>query len=331
MKHIINILLILWVNIVFAQYPLIEEFDSFNGVGEWTTDNGAGSYQSPSGENYASFAADGTSAIIPYRNNDTITIMSPILDFSNVIGNVDVSYPLSGYIEDGYDFMTFDYFDQGVWVTDATYTGASPGLVTTRLTNTTTQVRFQLITDPTFVIWYRSNLNSWRYNQTGPYQTPVDISNSYVGGSPSSIQVYYYDIASLSFEAPGGILPIELTDWYGDYNKDNDIVVLSWITASEINNDKFEILHSEDGRIWEIIERKNGAGNSNTTIKYQSSHRPESQTNYYMLRQIDYDGKEEEFDIIEITVPMTSTQRPDYVYFNPLGQIGGRQFKKQIK
>mgnify|MGYP000075713039 CR=1 FL=1 len=86
---------------------------------------------------HASFAADGTSAVIPYRNNDTITILSPTLDFSNVIGNVDVSYPLFGYIEDGWDFMTFDYFDQVVWVTDATYTGAASVLVTTTLTNTT--------------------------------------------------------------------------------------------------------------------------------------------------------------------------------------------------
>jgi len=327
MKHIINILLILWVNIMFAQYPLIEEFDSFNGVGEWTADNGAGSQNYGGAENYATFNLGSN----PYINNDTITIMSPILDFSNVIGNVDVSYPLSGYIENGWDFMTFDYFDQGAWVNDATYTAGFSGVVDTRVPNTTTQVRFQLITDPTFVIWYRSNLSSWSYNQGGPFQTPVDISNSYVGGNPRQVLVYYYDITSFSFDAPNGTLPIALTNWYGAYNEDNNIVVLTWITASEINNDKFEILHSEDTKIWEIIERKNGAGNSNTTIKYQSSHRPESQTNYYMLRQIDYDGKEEEFDIIEITVPIKGTHRSEYVYLNPLGQVGGYKFKKQIK
>jgi hypothetical protein len=327
MKHIINILLILWVNICFSQYPLIEDFNSFNGVGEWTADNGSGSQNYGGAENYASFNLGST----PYPNNDTITIMSPILDFSNVIGNVDVEFIISGYIENGYDFMTFDYFDQGVWVTDATFTGVGPGIVTTRMANTATRVRLQLITDPTFVIWYRSNLNSWRYNQTGPYQTPVDISNSYVGGNPNSIQVYYYDIPSFSFDASGGVLPIELTDWYGDYNEDNDIVVLTWITESEINNDKFEILHSEDTRIWEIIERKSGAGNSNKTIKYQSSHRPESNDNYYMLRQIDYDGNEEEFDIINVSITKEVMYTPKYVYFNSLGQIGGRQFKKEIK
>jgi hypothetical protein len=107
--------------------------------------------------------------------------------------------------------------------------------------------------------------------------------------------------------------------------------VLTWITESEINNDKFEILHSEDTRIWEIIERKSGAGNSNKTIKYQSSHRPESNDNYYMLRQIDYDGNEEEFDIINVSITKEVMYTPKYVYFNSLGQIGGRQFKKEIK
>jgi hypothetical protein len=327
MKHIINILLILWVNIVFAQYPLLEDFDSFNGVGEWTADNGAGSQNYGGAENYATFNLGST----PYVNNDTITIMSPILDFSNVIGNVDVSYPLSGYIENGWDFMTFDYFDQGVWVTDVTYTGGFSGVVTTRVPNTTTRVRFQLITDPTFIIWYRANFSAWNWTQGGSFQTPVDISNSYVGGSPRQVLVYYYDIASFSFDAPNGTLPIELTNWYGNYCEDNDIVVLTWITASEINNDNFEILHSEDTRIWEVIDRKRGAGNSNTTIKYHSSHRTESEVNYYMLRQVDYDGNEEEFSVININVPIKTQQSLNYVYFNPLGQLGGQHLKKQIK
>ena len=39
----------------------------------------------------------------------------------------------------------------------------------------------------------------------------------------------------------------------------------------------------------------------------------------------------EEFDIIEVTVPTKGLHEPNYVYFNPLGQIGGRQFKKQLK
>ena len=327
MKHIINIILILWVTITFAQYPLIEDFDSFGGLDEWTADNGAGSQNYGGAENYATFNLGST----PYVNNDTITIMSPILDLSSVIGNVDVAYPLSGNIENGWDFMTFDYFDQGVWVTDATYTGAYSGVVNTRVPNTTTQVRFQLITDPTFVIWYRANFSAWNWTQGGSFQTPVDISNSYVGGNPRQVLVYYYDITSFSLDAPNGTLPIELTRWHGNYDEDNDMVILSWTTACEINNDKFEILHSEDARIWEVVVRKNGSGNSNRCITYHAQHKTYSEINYYKLRQIDYDGNEEEFKIININTPLNKQQNSDYVYFNPLGQLGGQQFKKQLK
>ncbi len=56
-----------------------------------------------------------------------------------------------------------------------------------------------------------------------------------------------------------------------------------------------------------------------------------NQVNYYMLRQVDYDGNEEEFSIININVPVKNQQTLNYVYFNPLGQLGGQQLKKQIK
>ena len=55
------------------------------------------------------------------------------------------------------------------------------------------------------------------------------------------------------------------------------------------------------------------------------------EVNYYMLRQVDYDGNEEEFSIININVPVKNQQTLNYVYFNPLGQLGGQQLKKQIK
>ena len=94
-------------------------------------------------------------------------------------------------------------------------------------------------------------------------------------------------------------------------------------------------MDSEDTRIWEVIDRKNVVlviviG----TIKYHAQVIEQNpKVNYYMLRQVDYDGNEEEFkmSLISIRSYKGLNNHLNYVYFNPLGQLGGQQLKKQIK
>ncbi|MCV9385026.1 T9SS type A sorting domain-containing protein [Reichenbachiella ulvae] len=71
----------------------------------------------------------------------------------------------------------------------------------------------------------------------------------------------------------------------------NQTVVIDWITSSEIENNYFEIERSSDQRNWISIQRVNGAGNSNQELRYsiQDLH-PNQGTNYYRIKQTDFDG-----------------------------------------
>ncbi len=94
-------------------------------------------------------------------------------------------------------------------------------------------------------------------------------------------------------------LPIELIYFKGksyiNYNR------LEWSTASENNNDYFDVYRSIDGENFKNVFTIKGAGNSNQIRWYQFIDRDfEIGINYYMLRQTDYDGKFEDSEIISI-------------------------------
>jgi hypothetical protein len=72
---------------------------------------------------------------------------------------------------------------------------------------------------------------------------------------------------------------------------DNNRVRLNWATASETNNSYFTTERSADGAQWEAINKIAGAGNSGNITTYQSyDESPLSGTNYYRLKQTDFDG-----------------------------------------
>jgi len=85
-------------------------------------------------------------------------------------------------------------------------------------------------------------------------------------------------------------LPIELLDFKGKYL--NNQSVLSWVTASEKNNDYFILERSEDAHEFIQIGKIDGAGNSNTFLNYQFVDvKPINQVAYYRLKQVDFDGQ----------------------------------------
>jgi len=85
-------------------------------------------------------------------------------------------------------------------------------------------------------------------------------------------------------------LPIELLSFTGEYtSKGNQ---LKWITATEINNDFFNLERSSDGRNFESIAILKGYGNSTQELNYGylDVWAPEG-VNYYRLKQTDFDEK----------------------------------------
>ncbi len=100
-------------------------------------------------------------------------------------------------------------------------------------------------------------------------------------------------------QIPNATLPIELISF--DVFNENGIIILKWETATETNNDYFTIERSTDAINFEPIAEINGAGNSNTSIKYSySDNSPIPGVNYYRLKQTDYNGDFEYFQKVSI-------------------------------
>jgi hypothetical protein len=85
-----------------------------------------------------------------------------------------------------------------------------------------------------------------------------------------------------------GTLPVELT--YFEVLKSPSGLELKWQTATELNNDFFEIQRSENGTDFYVIGVVNGNGTTNTVQNYQFGDTPMQPVTYYRLRQVDYDG-----------------------------------------
>lgn len=83
-------------------------------------------------------------------------------------------------------------------------------------------------------------------------------------------------------------LPVELVS-FGAVAQ-GSTAVLKWETATETNNDKFIIEKSLDGKSFQSIGAVKGAGNTEENQVYQFKDESFSQTSYYRLKQMDFDG-----------------------------------------
>ncbi len=85
-------------------------------------------------------------------------------------------------------------------------------------------------------------------------------------------------------------LPIELLS-FDAQRRFGDEVLVSWSTASEINNDFFSVERADNDGQWSEIKRVDGAGNSNRVLDYQWIDRePLQEEAFYRLKQVDWDG-----------------------------------------
>ncbi len=94
-------------------------------------------------------------------------------------------------------------------------------------------------------------------------------------------------------------LPIELTSFNAEKLEHHQIRI-RWTTESERNNAYFELEKSMDTQQWTVIDTQTGAGNSSEILHYQfiDSH-PFPNTNYYRLKQIDFNGSTTYSEVIQ--------------------------------
>jgi hypothetical protein len=116
----------------------------------------------------------------------------------------------------------------------------------------------------------------------------------YVDGNGGTSSNFY--IEAINNCEPCSALPVTWS--YFEAFKEQRTSQLYWVTASEINNNYFEVLRSRDMETWEVLGQVAGAGNSSTENAYHfTDFQPYIGVNYYRIKQVDFDGK---FDFSEV-------------------------------
>jgi len=120
------------------------------------------------------------------------------------------------------------------------------------------------------------------------------------------------------------VLPVELTSFTADVNKNN--AMLSWSTSSESNNSGFEIERSGNNGQWSKIGFVHGKGNSSSQNFYFFADKNLNTGIYnYRLKQIDYNGNYEYYYLqneINIGKPEEFSLKQNYPNpFNPMTKI----------
>ena len=129
-------------------------------------------------------------------------------------------------------------------------------------------------------------------------------------GSTSAIFSYVYmDLAGKTNSVGStytlswvGALPVELVSFTATPASEGK-VNLDWTTASEIDNDHFEVERSDDAVNFTNIENVKGNGTTTQTTNYHTvDHNPLNGTSYYRLKQVDVDGKHAYSHIVSVDI-----------------------------
>ncbi len=116
-------------------------------------------------------------------------------------------------------------------------------------------------------------------------------------------------------------LPVELSQ-FSVTKKEENLVLLTWQTASEQNSKGFEIERSEDGLLWNTIGHvasKAMNGNSSSVLHYDfADNSPLQGRNFYRLKQLDFDGRFDFSKVLWIQMDAVSRIR---LYPNPTSGI----------
>lgn len=111
------------------------------------------------------------------------------------------------------------------------------------------------------------------------------------GATPGTDGAEIYEGSSpfFNFNTCGSLLPVK---WVSFAARPMDrAVYLEWVTGSESDNQFFTLERSRDGKTYQALTSIPGAGTSNEQLSYSYvDEHPISGSNYYRLRQTDYNG-----------------------------------------
>lgn len=125
------------------------------------------------------------------------------------------------------------------------------------------------------------------------------------------------------------VLPVTLVSFTGSLIDDK--VYLQWETASELNNDYFLVEKSINGRDWSSIGTVKGNGTTSQPHQYSLwDTNPYVGTNYYRLKQVDFDGSFNYSNIIQVDLNTSGLQNFVQIYPNPTDGIVNANIQSKI-
>ncbi len=111
-------------------------------------------------------------------------------------------------------------------------------------------------------------------------------------------------------------VPVELISFTADVNENN--ITLNWSTATETNNQGFDVERFVESLNWEKIGFVEGSGTTTELRSYSFVDENVTEGKYsYQLKQIDFDGSFEYSDVVEIEVGTPNQYSLEQNYPNP--------------
>ncbi|CAN5414749.1 hypothetical protein BH11BAC1_BH11BAC1_08440 [soil metagenome] len=186
------------------------------------------------------------------------------------------------------NYGLFPAFNHGFWTIDASV-GAPTGTYTTSLYNRS----------------YTNNVGlAWTVMKRTPSGGGAWALNGLCSGASTAATTIRTSMSNFSDFATvqyGNPLPIELISFTAEMKHAG--VISKWTTSVEINNDYFEVERSKSDFSFEPIGRVKGSGNSNALLNYELyDPYPTTGTNYYRLKQVDYNGHYTYSEVVAIKI-----------------------------
>ena len=147
---------------------------------------------------------------------------------------------------------------------------------------------------------------------------------------------HFNDAGGSNFKATfttAAAMPVELISFNVMSTKNKN--TLLWQTATEINNSHFDIQRSNDSKTWNSIGQIDGKGNSLQAQDYAYvDEKPLNPTNYYRLKQVDFDNKFSYSPIVMVennTLDISVFPNPanDYFYLK-IPNTSDKKYKVQL-
>jgi hypothetical protein len=145
------------------------------------------------------------------------------------------------------------------------------------------------------------------------YGFSVTIAGDYfIAGAPNNSETDQ-NVGAVYFHKfiPAVPIPVELNSFSAQFSRDK--VLLTWQTVSELNNFGFEVERSDDNKNWITRGFVKGAGTSTELNNYSFTdelYHLNSNKLYYRLKQLDFNGKQNYSDVLEVNVVT-----PEFILF----------------